>query len=159
MHTNKCTLKFWSWKSKAPCLSEMVQLPALIVEWKRDKNACIFSWAHFYVIFFFAISHTLFFSLSAFHCAPQFSAVALAILMGWSAVLSLIGWEWYEEILQRGSKYQRHRDKMIGERDDNAILSATGDKEYSRCRCKNWIPWKIHYSQVKLSSTVLVSFW
>lgn len=49
--------------------------------------------------FFFCFFLCLFFStqtllsLPAFHCAPQFSAVALAILMGGSAVLSLIGWE------------------------------------------------------------------
>lgn len=45
----------------------------------------------------FALSHTdslsLTLSPSAFHCAAQFSAVALAILMEWSAVLSLIDWE------------------------------------------------------------------
>lgn len=35
-------------------------------------------------------SHTL---LTAFDCGAQFSAVALAILTGWSAALSLIGWE------------------------------------------------------------------
>lgn len=51
-------------------------------------------------------SHTL---LTAFDCGAQFSAVALAILTGWSAALSLIGWERYEGILQRGSKYQRNR--------------------------------------------------
>lgn len=43
------------------------------------------SWAHFYAIFFifFAISYTvLSLTLAAFHCALQFSAEALAILMG-----------------------------------------------------------------------------
>lgn len=36
---------------------------------------------------------TVFLFTAALHCAPQFSAVALAILMGRSAVLSLIGRE------------------------------------------------------------------
>lgn len=163
MHRNKCTLKFSSWKSKVPRLSEMVQLPAIILERKSYKNASIFFslQTHFYVFFIppirtLCLPLPLCLSLPVFHCAPQFSGPVLAILMEWSTVLSLIGWEWYEGILQRGSKYQRHRDKMIEERDDNTILSATGDMEYSRCRCNNWTPWKIHYRQVKLSS---VSFW
>lgn len=61
MHTNKCTLKFWSLKKReAPCLLEMVQLPALIVEWKRDKDACIFLRTHFYVYFNLSFhTHTL----------------------------------------------------------------------------------------------------
>lgn len=36
--------------------------------------------------------------LPAIHCALQFSGVALAILMGRSGVLGLIGWERYEGV-------------------------------------------------------------
>lgn len=66
----------------------MVQLPTLILEWNRDENARIYILDPFMLFFF-----VFFAPLSTFHCASQFSAVPLAILMEMSAVLSLIGLE------------------------------------------------------------------
>lgn len=132
MHKDKCTLKFSSWKTpwKTPCLLERVQLPALIAKWKRDKNTCRLSVDLFLFLFVTLHTHThSYFSLH-FLWASQFSAAALTILMGWRAVLSLIGWERCDRILQRrGTKYQR--DKMIAEA--NSVVTAAGHGEYRRC--------------------------
>lgn len=88
MQRNKCTLKFWSRRSKVPCLSKMVQLPAFILEGKRDYNPYVLFVPLFCLPIYKLSLHPP--AHSVLYCTPKFTAGALAILMKWSAVLCLI---------------------------------------------------------------------
>ncbi|MED6290594.1 hypothetical protein CHARACLAT_014687 [Characodon lateralis] len=83
---NKCTLKFWGWRSKVPCLSETVKLPALILEEKRN-HPCILFFPFCLSIYKLSLHFP---APSVLYCTPKFAAGELAILMKWSVVLGLI---------------------------------------------------------------------